>query len=425
MPNNALQGPSACAAMRKLPICLIARTFTITAWPAMRITSSRSAKNKARGCGRHRDAPPSRDPVGAELARECGVSATSDVSGLPPSRASSLPQWFYVQTGICGKHQTCGSRACSRMRCISHQCCIRAAAFASKLAPTVVLCSDRNLRQTPNLWEPSLLANAVYQPPVLYHGCRLREQARSHSGSMLRPESAANTKPVGAELARECGVSATSDVSGLTPSRARWIATPVALRQPIQRQDQSTFARPGLWRTMDQAETFVARPALAFEQRHVTLVDLLDQRSILRLALGAAQLGTVDRALLEPLATDAGIGGDQPHRYVIDMKARAHGFIQHPQPQTDAFGAQQASVGADQPGHVGHEAVIALQVREARGQAPQIRFFVVLDVQGHGLGQRLAQRQQQRAEVFNVRRQLALPDRQVYPVFQHIAEHLR
>src|SRR5471032_1258761 len=159
-------------------------------------------------------------PVGAELARECGVSATSDVSGLPPSRASSLPQWFYVQTGICGKHQTCGSRACSRTRCISHQCCITAAAFASKLAPTVVLCSDRNLRQTPNLWEPSLLANAVYQPPVMYQGCRLREQARSHSGSMFRPESAANTKPVEAELARECGVSATSDVSGLPPSRA-------------------------------------------------------------------------------------------------------------------------------------------------------------------------------------------------------------
>src|SRR5476651_2885084 len=36
-------------------------------------------------------------PCGSELAHEYGVSVADEVSGLTPSRASSLPHWFCIQ----------------------------------------------------------------------------------------------------------------------------------------------------------------------------------------------------------------------------------------------------------------------------------------------------------------------------------------
>jgi len=159
--------------------------------------------------------------VAIHCARECSGSVTRNISGLTPSRASSLPPGF---------------------------------AFVWDAG-----------RNTNPLWEPSLLANAVGQSPGLSQDRRLREQARSHpvlhlSGMLegtqihcgsracsrirwvshqgyLRTDAFASKlaptrfciclgcwkehKPiVGAELTRECSGSVTRVISGPTPSRA-------------------------------------------------------------------------------------------------------------------------------------------------------------------------------------------------------------
>lgn len=92
--------------------------------------------------------------------------------------------------------------------------------------------------------------------------------------------------------------------------------------------------------------------------------------------------------------------------------------LEHPQPHPQAPSAQQAGIGRHQPGHVGDEAIVAMQIggfSEQPGQRWRLA-FIHLD---HALiGQWLAQAQYQVGEVLDLGRQAALPDREVDPILR-------
>ncbi|MCY1460150.1 hypothetical protein D9M71_776830 [compost metagenome] len=57
----------------------------------------------------------------------------------------------------------------------------------------------------------------------------------------------------------------------------------------------------------------------------------------------------------QPLTAYPGVAGDQPDRYMVDMKAWAHGLVENAQTQADTFAVEQAGKGADQPVQVLHK----------------------------------------------------------------------
>ena len=84
---------------------------------------------------------------------------------------------------------------------------------------------------------------------------------------------------------------------------------------------------------MNDPGAFVTQPFLSLEQCHVANPELLDGSRISRFGCRIAQAPTLHAALLKPFATCAGVGGNQPQRYMIDVKARAHGLVQRAQAQ--------------------------------------------------------------------------------------------
>ncbi|MOA60303.1 hypothetical protein D3C78_1851470 [compost metagenome] len=81
-------------------------------------------------------------------------------------------------------------------------------------------------------------------------------------------------------------------------------------------------------------------PFFAFKQTHITATKLLDHARITGLSLRLGKSSTVHGTFLKPLAADTRIGGQQPHRHVVNVKARAHRLVQRAQAQADTLGTQ-------------------------------------------------------------------------------------
>ena len=123
--------------------------------------------------------------------------------------------------------------------------------------------------------------------------------------------------------------------------------------QPIQREDQSPFARLNLRRTVDDSGPFVTLPFLAFEQGDLTCMQVANFSHIGWFGGRLAQAMAGHGVFAEPLASGARVSGDQPQRHVIHVKTRAHRLVQHAQAQPDAACLYQAGKCAHQPGDVG------------------------------------------------------------------------
>ncbi len=115
-------------------------------------------------------------PVGARLARDGNLPATSIANLQTPSPAGWLPQWSAPYINAAPTTITLWERACPRWQFPCHINCESADAIASRLAPTVVC--------------------AVHKCCVHHH------------------------YPVGARLARDGNLPATSMSNVQTPSRA-------------------------------------------------------------------------------------------------------------------------------------------------------------------------------------------------------------
>lgn len=176
---------------------------------------------------------------------------------------------------------------------------------------------------------------------------------------------------------------------------------------------------------MNDPGAFVTQPFLSLEQCHVANPELLDGSRISRFGCRIAQAPTLHAALLKPFATCAGVGGNQPQRYMIDVKARAHGLVQHAQAEANAPRIDQAAERPHQPGHVGGETSMAGKVPIGRRQGWQLQLTVAGRFEGQRFRQRLAQGQESVGELGNVQRQLALPYAEVDAIVQRFAEYCR
>ncbi|MNG00109.1 hypothetical protein D3C84_830340 [compost metagenome] len=81
----------------------------------------------------------------------------------------------------------------------------------------------------------------------------------------------------------------------------------------------------------------------------------LYQPRIAGLCRRVAQTMARHHPFTQPLTAYPGVAGDQPDRYMVDMKARAHGLVENAQTQADTFAVEQAGKGADQPAQVLHK----------------------------------------------------------------------
>ncbi|QHF34735.1 hypothetical protein PspS19_18660 [Pseudomonas sp. S19] len=92
-------------------------------------------------------------PVGAGLPAMAVCQATSILTVLASSRASPLPQWFWVFENFAYTHQTCGS-GLARDGGVSGSIDVDCAGLiAGKPAPTVVLGVRKFCLHPPDLWE--------------------------------------------------------------------------------------------------------------------------------------------------------------------------------------------------------------------------------------------------------------------------------
>jgi len=150
-------------------------------------------------------------PVGAELARDSGLSADTKLADPPPSRASFAPTGIGAKTQIPIPTKKLVGAELARDSGLSADIKLAAPlpSRAGSLLQGLVL-SHKSRFHPKNLWELSLLAIAVCQPAHNYLTHRYREQAHSHRDWCQNTNPDTNQKPVGAELARDSGGSVTT-----------------------------------------------------------------------------------------------------------------------------------------------------------------------------------------------------------------------
>ena len=103
---------------------------------------------------------------------------------------------------------------------------------------------------------------------------------------------------------------------------------------------------------MDQPSPFVARPALALEQRQAARAQLMylagGQADVMMAGLAVAQRQSVGGMFRQPLGARAVVGRHQSDRDAIDMKARAHGALGHLQSHADILDLEEFAHGLTQ-----------------------------------------------------------------------------
>jgi hypothetical protein len=104
----------------------------------------------------------------------------------------------------------------------------------------------------------------------------------------------------------------------------------------------------------------------------------------------------------QPFTASPCVGGDKAQRHPVNVIPRAHGFVQRSDPQSNASGARQATVGVNEPCDICDEARVAFDVGKSCREVCQDGWFIVHQVQYTGFGQGLTSGQDRLGECRDV-----------------------